>query len=90
MKKIVRQFSLGIVIIIAVLINTSTSQKNEDSNRMLLLKNVAAIAWADSESEPHFYCSSNCYYLPGDVCRDCWCCCWEWDFNENGSVGLCM
>ena len=47
---------VNIIIIIAVLVNVSASQNNEKSDQALLLKNIGAIAWAQSET---IYCSSN-------------------------------
>jgi len=88
MKKKVRQFSLGmVIIIIAVLVNVSASQNNEKSDQALLLKNIGAIAWAQSET---IYCSSSCYYEPGDVCMRCSDCKPDDNFNENGRVGICQ
>jgi hypothetical protein len=88
MKKKVRQFSLGmVIIIIAVLVNLSASQKNDKSNQALLLKNIGAIAWAQSET---IYCSSSCKDWQGDVCMKCPECIPLENKNENGRVGICQ
>lgn len=89
MKKF-RQFSFGIVIIIAILLNVFASQRNEEPNQFLLLKNIEAIALASSESG-EIYCSWGCYYEVFDVCLSCSDCgMYRMDWNENGGVGVCF